>query len=153
MAYAVRTDVEGLIAQFTLDANSKPTQTQADTLIDDTGDEIDVVLSSAGVAVPVTTPTYFKEALKFLNAYGAAAAILRAMFPDATGSGETPAYAFWEARYKAGLKGLKDGSHIPPGVTRSAGYVPPSTYLTRNPDEEEDLGDIAEPQFKVGQVF
>src|SRR3954471_18491998 len=112
MAYATITDVTGLIAQFPLSVGSKPSTSQATTIMTDISSEIDVALSSAGVTVPVTTPQYFLDWLGRLNAYGAAAAVLKSMFPGATGPEETPAYAFWEARYREGLAAIRDGSAI-----------------------------------------
>ena len=62
-------------------------------------------------------------------------------------------YQFWESRYQRALKALRDGSAIPAGLAASSAQVMPSTYFTRNPDEEEALGDIAEPFFKRSTVF
>jgi len=154
MAYAASSDVQELIAQFTISGTSKPTSTQLTDIIAQIAGEIDTVLGARGITVPVTTPAHFLVRLEALNAYGAAAGTLKSMFPDATGADETPAYAFWERRYRDGLAELKDGTGIPDGVIGStAGYVAPSTYLTRNPDVEEDLGDIAEPFFTRSKVF
>jgi hypothetical protein len=155
MAYAVLADIQALIAKFTIGATTKPTSTQATAIIDDVSAEVDAALAGAGFAVPVTTPTWFVNYLGLVNQYGAASAILKAMFPEAAGATEqNPAvYAFWESRYQRALKALRDGSAIPPGLAAGAAQVTPSTYFTRNPDEEEDLGDIAEPFFKRNTVF
>src|SRR3990172_2903351 len=127
MAYAALSDVQGLLAKWEITASSKPNATQAGAIITQVSAEIDSVISSAGYAVPVTTPAWFLDALKLLNCYGAAAAIIRSMFPDATGPDETPAYAYYAAQYKAGLARLAaDG--IPPDVPRGTGTVNPSTY-------------------------
>jgi len=151
--YAVIADLQDLIAQFPISATSAPTTTQATTIINDTADEINARLSAAGLTTPVTTPASFLRALALLNAYGAAAAVLKSMFPDAVGPGDTPAYAFWEERYKAGLAAIANGSMSPADSVSNAGSILPSTYLTRNPDSEEALGDIAEPLFPVGKVY
>ena len=153
MTYATLDEVRGLMAQFTIDATSTPTATEATAILDETSDEIDMRLSAAGVAIPATAPAGFLNFLGRLNAYGTAAAILKSMFPGATGAAETPAYAFWEKRYRDGLKAIVDGSAIPPDAATGSGTVNPSTYFTRNPDAEEDLGDIAEPRFKMNKVF
>lgn len=153
MSYATITDVQDLIAQFPITTTSKPNTTQVTAIIADTSNEIDVRLSGAGFAVPVTTPGFFLAWLKRLNAYGAAAAVLKSMFPDAVGPGDTPAYAFWEERYQAGLKAITDGTVSPEGWAAGANQVMPSTYFTRNPDAEEVLGDIAEPMFSIGRTF
>ena len=155
MAYAALSDVQGLVAKFTISASTKPTDTQAGVIITDVSAEIDSVIAGAGYAVPVTTPSWFVDYLGLVNQYGAAAAILKAMFPEAAGSADTvPAvYQFWESRYQRAMKALRDGSAIPAGLAASSAQVTPSTYFTRNPDEEEDLGDIAEPFFKRSTVF
>ena len=153
MAYAVLADIQALIAKFTVGTATTPTTTQAGAIISDVQDEIDTMLAANGVAVPVTAPAHFVSALGLVNQYGAAAAILKSMFLDAVGAGETPAYAFWEERYRRGLASIKDGSMIPPDVLFNEASVAPSTYFTRNPDTEEDLGTIAEPFFKRSTVF
>src|SRR2546422_800806 len=99
MSYSDINDVRDLLGKFTLSASSKPTEPQATGLIDQVAAEIDSVLGGAGYTVPVTAPAYFVSALKLLNSTGAAAAILRIMFPDAAGSAETPAYGFWAKWY------------------------------------------------------
>jgi hypothetical protein len=153
MTYGVICDVEGLMAQFTISGTTKPDDTKAGVILDDVSDEIDVVLAAYGLTVPVTAPAYFLAWLGLLNAYGATAAILKSMFPGSTGPGENPAWAFWEKRYREGLAGLKDGSLIPGEAVPAAAFPDPSTYLTRNPDQDEDLGDIAEPRFKRSMTW
>ena len=154
-AYAALADVQGLIAKFTISASSKSTDTQAGVIITDVSAEIDSVIAGAGYAVPVTAPAWFLNALKLLNAYGAAAAVLRSMFPDRTGGedGSSALESFYAAQYNRGLRRLATGEAIPPGLAAGSAQVTPSTYFTRNPDEEEDLGDIAEPFFKRSTVF
>lgn len=153
MAYTTLDDVRSLIAQFTVDASSKPAATQVQAMTEDISTEIDSVIAAAGYAVPVTAPSWWINWLALLNAYGAAATALKSMFPGASGVGENPAYAFWEQRYKDGLVRLADGSAIPPAVARSVAAVGASTYLTRNPDADEYIGDLAEPHFKVGKQY
>lgn len=153
MAYSEIDDVRDLLGKFALSSTTKPTEAQAIALTDQVGAEIDSVLSAAGYTVPVTAPTYFVSALKVLNSAGAAAMVLRSMFPDAAGAAATESYAFFYQWYKDGLARLRDGSGVPPEVTTNAAYVTPSTYFTRNPDEEEELGDIAEPFFTRSKVF
>lgn len=145
-------DVQGLMGKFTISAGSIPTTTQAQRIIDEVSAEVDAHLLGIGVTVPVTAPAQFLGWLGLVNAYGATAAVLKSMFPAATGPAETPAYAFWEARYKAALKSIDDLSIIPGDVVATH-RIAPSTYLTRNPSIEENLGDIAEPFFKRGKSF
>ncbi len=153
MPYAELSDVQALLAKFSIGGTTKPTVTQATAIIRDVSAEVDAALAGAGFAVPVTAPAWFVNYLGLVNQYGAASAILKAMFPDVSGPDETPAYAFWESRYQKALAALRNGSAIPPGLAAGSAQVTPSTYFTRNPDEEEDLGEIAEPFFKRSTVF
>ena len=150
MAYTTLTNVKGLMAKFSVGVSTTPTEAQATTIIDAIAWEIDAALVGVGYTLPCEGPAWFVSWLGMLTAYGAAAAILKSMFPDATGPGESPAYAFWESRYQEGLKGIRDGTIVIPDAVRG---LSPSTYFTRNPDAEEDLGIIAEPFFKRGKVF
>lgn len=157
MAYAALARIQGILGRFRIDEDSVPNNTQAESIIDDISDEIDGVLSGLGVTVPVTTPAWFLDKLAILNSYGAAAAILKSAFPEAQGPGENPAYAFWEARYRTGLKALKDQTEVPSSIINGAtsgSNIRPSGYFTRNPDEEEELGDLEGASlFKIDTVF
>ena len=156
MSYALLARVQGMIATITIDASSVPTSTQATQMIDDVSDEIDAVLGGVGVSVPVTAPSWFLNRLALLNSYGAAAMILKSAYPEASGPGENPAYAFWESRYKEGLKAIRSGQDVPASLITSGENqgMQPSSYFTRNPDEEEELGDLEGASlFKIGQVF
>jgi len=154
MAYATQAATQGLMAKFALSPSSTPTDAQATAIITSTSSEIDVVLATRGLTVPLTAPQYFVDYLADVNEWGAAAAILKSMFPGSTGPSETPAWAFWEKRYQDALKGLKDGSLIPADVVPTGNAViAASTYLTNNPDTEVYLGVVAEPMFKIGKVF
>lgn len=154
MTYAALSDLQGSLAYLTIGASSVPTSTQVGVILDDISDEIDTVLAGQGMAPPITAPDYFVGRLKRLNVYGAAAAVLKSFFPEARGQGENPAYAFWEARYRDGLKALRSGADIPSSITESKANLQPSGYFTRNPDAEEVLGSLAgDSMFKVGQQF
>src|SRR3972149_715127 len=105
MAYAVIADVQALFPKFPVGAATKPTTTQATAIINDVSAEIDSALAGAGYAVPVASPSWFVDYLGLVNQYGAAAAILKAMFPDAAGAtDQNPSiYAFWESRYQRAM--------------------------------------------------
>jgi hypothetical protein len=136
-----------------LSSTTTPSDTQAEAIVDEISFEIDAKLASVGVSViPATDPSYFVGWLKLLNMYGAAAAILKSMFPASVGAGETPAWAFWESRYNKGMKSLEDGSAIPPGIASSS-RVTPSAYGVRFPQEDAVLGPNAEPFFKRSKQF
>lgn len=146
LLYSTVDDVERLMAHFAVNSTTRPNKVQVESILADTEQEVTVALSGAGISTPVTTPTGFKDWVGLVVSYGATAAVLKSMFPSVSGPAETPAYAFWESRYKAALKGLADGSLISPDVPRNGHKIRPSNYFTRNPSEDEDLG-FAEPWF------
>src|SRR3990167_10860939 len=86
MTYSDAADVNRLIAKFPPGAATAPTETQATALITDIDNEVNVALSSVGVTVPVTAPAYFLGWLGLVVSYGAAAAILKSMFPGSAGA-------------------------------------------------------------------
>jgi hypothetical protein len=137
MAYAVVGNVQGRIARHVLTGTTPVTTTQVGEFIDDIDAEINGVLVLLGYVVPVVEPTWFMTRLRALSSDGSAAITLKALFPDAVGPGGSPAYAFYEQRYRAGLKMLKDGAH-----PKAASGVAAATYFTNHPDEEADLGDL-----------
>lgn len=151
MAYAALEDVVALFPHFAdLGQTTEPSRQAAADMVTHIDNEVNVALAGANYTTPVTAPQFFLDWLKVVVGYGAAAAILKAMFPAATGPGENPAFAFWESRYKSAVRGIQDGSLVPPDVASAGAFTAPSTYLTRNPDTEEDLGDIANPELEVG---
>jgi len=156
MTYATTAEVQGAIAKFVIGATTKPSTTQLTVTLSEVEGYIDTVLSAKGITVPVTGPAHFVSALESISVAGIAARVLKSMFPDAVGADETPAYAYWQRLFDDGIRALIDGSLIPDDplvIGATSGYVAPSTYLTRNPETEEDLGTIAEPLFKIGTVF
>lgn len=154
MAYAALVDVIGLFPHFAdLGADTKPSRKAAADMVTHIDNEVNVALAGANYTTPVTAPQFFVDWLKVVVAYGAGAAILKEMFPAATGPGENPAFAFWEGRYKTSIKGIMNGSLVPPTVAATGAFTAPSTYFTRNPDAEEDLGDIANPGLEVAKEW
>jgi hypothetical protein len=142
--------------KFVLSAATKPTDTQAGAAITNVAAEIDAIISSAGYVVPVATPAWFVTYLKFLNALGAAALVLRAMFPASRAAGEASLseYALYQHWYETGLTRLAASGGIPSAApANSSTTIAPSTYFTRNPNVEETLGDISEPTFKRNMVL
>ena len=148
--YTDATKVAGLISQFAIDGSSSPTTTELDAIMEDVAGELNTCMAAQGLAVPVTTPDYFLDWLEGLASAGAAARALKSMFPGATGPAETPAYSFWHRIYDNGLKMIKSGDAIPPDAV-STGVIAPSTYGTKHPVTNADVGENAEPMFKVEQ--
>jgi len=149
MAYATVANVQGRIARHVLTASTPVTTTQVGEFIDDIDAEINGVLIKLGYAVPVSEPAWFMTRLRALSSDGSAAITLKSLFPEATGPGGSPAYAFYDKRYRDGIKMLLDGAH--PKASSSAVA---STYFTENPDEEATLGDLAGANlFKVSEQY
>jgi hypothetical protein len=157
MSYAALSDVQALIAKFTINTLSKPTDTQAGVIITGISAEIDSVIAGLGYNVPVISPPpQFLAWLTLLNAYGAAAAIIRSIFADKSGSAdgyEGGIEAYYGSQYKQGIARLISGDAIPPDLATNAATIYPSTYFTRNPDVEEDVGLLGVPFFEKAKVF
>lgn len=150
MAYTTTDGVNGVLGDHAATSSSTPTVTQLSAMIDGINSQIDTCLKSVGVAsVPVSsgTDSVFATFLGEVNKWGAAAEFLKGMFPEATGPGENPAFAFWQKKYDDVIKGWKDPDGpfgLPTGLLGGPGDADPSTYFTRNPNEEEILGDLQE---------
>ena len=154
MAYAVLADVQALLPKWTLDGSSTPTSTQVEGFITDVGGEVDAILSSQGLTVPVVEPASFLAWLGLLNALGAASLAAAGMFPGQAQAGPegTPLAPFLQARYKQGLERLIKAEGIPEAAPRTESRTMLG-YLDQHPDEEVSLGDIAEPFFDREKVF
>lgn len=150
MAYTDTDAVNGALGPHAATGNTTPTITQLSAMIEGINSQIDTCLKSVGVAsVPVTSAvdSTFATFLAEVNKWGAMAEFLKAMFPEATGPGENPAFAFWQRKYDDVIKGWKDPDGpfgLPTGLLGDPGDADPSTYFTRNPNEEEVLGDLQE---------
>lgn len=162
MSYATTVTVQGAMAKFVISGSTQPTSTQVQAMIDGIAAEINSHLASVGYTVPVTTPDYFLAYLGELNTWGAVASVLKSMFPSATGPAETPAYAFWEKRYQAGLTDIDKRVITSPTSPMSSDSLARS-YLTDYPANSGadghdgftgpafGLGD--QPVFAMGQEF
>ena len=97
MAYADTDDVNGVLGAQAATASTAVTLTQLGVIITGISSQMDTVLKAAGVAsVPVSsgTDSTFATYLVAVNTWGAAAEYLKGVFPEATGPGENPAFAF-----------------------------------------------------------
>ena len=138
MAYAAVIDVQGRIARHVLTDQTPLTPDQVDEFIADVDAEINGVLVRLGYTVPVMSPVWFIARLRSLSSDGSAAIALKALFSDAVGPGAAPAYAFYERRYREGLKLLKEGTH-----PNASGVTTVATYFTERPSEDVNLFDVA----------
>lgn len=141
MAYATRAQLEARIPVVGGETAFSPlSTTQVDEVLDGVAAEIDGVLASLGLTTPVTAPAALLSLVTSLNVWGAAAEVRRARFQDKGGPNAETAWRFFEDRYRKGLDELSDRA-----VAIASGYVLPSSYTVANPDEDNDLGDNAEP--------
>lgn len=157
MAYATTAQVNGLLGPHAATFDTVPTVTQLASMIDGISAQIDTVLKGAGVnSVPVISSldSTFAAFLIEVNKWGAAAEFLKALFPEATGPGESPAFAFWETKYRDTLKAWRMGQDLPDGLLSGSNDPAPSSYFTRNPEQEETLGELAGASMtKIGDEF
>jgi len=127
--YASINQVQAIIPHLALGGTSKPSLSEVTGFLTRVSGEIDTALASQGVSVPVTTPSYFTDALDSLAAYGAAALALMAAFP--VGPTASPAGSqgrdLW-ATYTARIAELRKGIGIPSEVSSLARNNPRSYF-------------------------
>jgi hypothetical protein len=139
MAYCTITDVQGLNPQrSTYSATTKPSLTQVTGFINQIYGELNAILLSRGLTVPVTAPADFLTNLQLANAEGAAALAEMAMFPEAIGTpgGSPHGQQLWKM-YTEFKDWLKNGS-LPAGVSLSGGSASPRSFFERNEATETE---------------
>jgi hypothetical protein len=88
-----------------------PSLTKAEALVESCASNLDAVLTSSDYTLPVAAGGLL-EFLARANAYGAAAMILKAKYPTATGaSGDGGATAFWQTQYDDAVALIKAGAY------------------------------------------
>jgi len=145
MAYTDTDTVNAALGVHAATASTTPTLTQLSAIITSVSSFMDGVLKAAGVSsVPVVSgdDSVFYSMLGEINKFGAASEFLKGMFPEATGPGETPAFKYWGDKYDDGIEMLRGDNGIPSPLLGGPNDISPSTYFTRNPNEEETLGDL-----------
>lgn len=153
--YADLADVESEMGALAsgLTATSTPTEADVtDRIIPDIHGEIDSILSLQGVTVPVVSgPSSFLDRLKALNALGAAARAVAALFPTDSAA---LAFAKWlQDRYAAGLLSLENGEGIVGVVITAGGGGLPRSFATSHPDSvsadlDGTVGNTIDPVFR-----
>jgi hypothetical protein len=84
--------------------------------------------------------------LATIASWGTAAQVLKATFPEATGPGENPAFAYWEKKYRDALAWMTGEESSALLVAAGAlVYVTTqaSSYFTNHPEEEVELDTLA----------
>jgi len=144
MAYCTITEVNNLNPKRNYEADTTPTTTQVNSLIDQIAVEIDAVLQAKGYTVPVTTPANFLSSLKYVNAYGAAALAEMGMFPETSEMGQTPHWKILWKTYQDWLKSLRDGE-IPSSLGIDSESIGAGSFYT----EMSDQDDFPDPSFRM----
>lgn len=133
MSYCVVADVEASIAsrKLTFSVSTVPTLAQVQGFIDECAAEIDAVLVSKGISVPVTTTTY----LKLMNTLGAAGLTEGALNID--GTNEVNSNRDWRyKKYESMLADLKANPEISGATVVSCGSRSDATSNFTNEDME-----------------
>lgn len=144
MAYADLAAVQVELGKFksALTGTSNPsTADVTNILLPDIAGEIDAVLSSRGLTVPVTAPASFLDRLKGLNALGVAARVAAALMPMAAGPASTLFPQWLQDRYDAGLQMLRDGEGIPDTAVFAGTSLPRSFWTSHAGTKSTDLDD------------
>ena len=139
MAYSVAAAVDRVLGPYGTSSTTPVTTTDLTTIIAQIDQQIDAVLKGSGVAsVPVVSgdDSIFFNYLNSVSIWGTTAEALKSIFPD----GEVG--DFWQKKYDAALKNLRNGTDIPSALLGGANDPTVDTYLVNNPTEEADLGDL-----------
>ena len=147
MPYTTTALVNDVLGPHASTSSTTPTTTELSAMIDGIASQVDTVLKGAGVAtVPITNSldSTFFTFLAEVNKWGAAAEFLNAMFPEATGLGDSGAGGRWQKKYDDTIKAWREGKDLPSDLLGGSNDVSPSTYFTRNPNTEETLGDLSQ---------
>jgi hypothetical protein len=116
-----------------LTATSLPNETDVTNItLPDNAGIIDGVLSGRGLAVPVAAPPSFVDSLRELNAIGAAARVVAALYPQAAGPASTTFHEWLQRLFDAGLDRLRDGEGIPDSAVVTGAL--PRSFWTSHPD-------------------
>lgn len=161
MAYGTFDDVKQLLGRIgdgAIGTGKIFTEDEVTDLIDSHSDEINTILRSKGVVLPIDTGgdegAEFVDYITRLVAHGTGAAVLRGISPEVRGTGGGTAWDFHETRYRDGKKLLTAGLSIPPGLLGGAGENDPDGYFEQNPDEVPVTGaNFDDIQFSVDRVF
>ncbi len=154
MAYATMTDVNAYLGKTPVTTTSKPTSTQAATLLAGVDGELNVRLATVGLVTPFVSDSsavqdQFAAWLLAVECWGTAATILRDLLPAQAGPNGGTLWGFYEKKYQEALKGILDLSLVPVALGPVKQTAEPASYGTRFPDEPPEDGVNAEPIFNT----
>ena len=95
------------------DAESQPSRTEVQRIIEGVAREIDGVLQASGYTLPITSPV---DAVATLRDYNALGGSYRAWYASVQGTAVFPAVVSWREDYLLFLKNLKEGKTGLPGI-------------------------------------
>jgi len=95
------------------DAETQPSRTEVQRIIEGVAREIDGVLQATGYTLPITSPV---DAVSMLRDYNAIGGAYRAWYASVQGTAVFPAVVSWREDYLLFLKNLKDKKIGLPGI-------------------------------------
>lgn len=155
MAHTTKENVNVLLGPHAVSSSTSVTLDDLENIVDNINAEVNLRAGAAGFSTDESDSTNIGKYLKSVVQWGAAASALKGLFPEATGPGTNPAFAFWEDRYQKALAYF-DKLAFEEDVAVSTDDPPlPSTYFTRNRNQDEELGDLVEGLdiTRAGSVF
>lgn len=151
-SYAGAADVQGRMVRVPAGLPNALKPEDVDAIIAEIEGEINLVLASRNVAVPVAAPSWFVARLRSLTCDGSAAIAMKSVFPESQGPGTSPAYAYYETRYRQGLLQLQR-MILPSTIVATSATLTPSTYFTKYPIEPPELEPNEKGLFDVDKVL
>jgi hypothetical protein len=154
-SYADLAGVKIAMGKFgaSLTATSTPSESDVTNItLPDIAGIIDGVLSKQGLVTPATVPPSFIDNLRELNAVGAAARTVAALYPQAAGPASTTFHEWLQRLFDMGLDRLRNGEGIPDGVVMTSSGGMPRSFWTSHPDSASDEF-VGTPGNDVDPVF
>ena len=146
--YCTLAEANALIPTQSFTTTSKPSAEQAAALVEAVAREIDGILIGNGWTLPIGVSNLL-DYLRTVNIYGAAAALLRARFPEARGTGgDGGAADFLERRYSDAKRQLASKAFSPQAFVADA-----TPFGDGFPDPLETEVETDEPFFTRGMEF
>jgi len=144
MSYSTTAEINRLLGPHAVTASTPVTTTDVDNMRATMADFIDGQLSSLGVSTVPVTNAIVMATLAGIESWGVTAQVLKALFPEAIGPGEQPAFAYWQKLYDNAMKDLSAMvvGWAKGGLVTATKVSEVSSYFTENTEEEADLGDL-----------
>jgi len=144
MAYSTTAEINRILGPHAVTATTPVTTTDVDALRATISGVIDGELSALGVSTVPVANAVVMATLAGIESWGVTAQVLKALFPEATGPGEQPAFAYWQKLYDEAMKGLSKmvAGWAKGGLVTTTGAKVVSGYFTEHTEDEAELGDL-----------